>query len=159
MKYVSATLMYLSIGICLGAGFGNSINEIDSTILLWIVLILGSLITSLIIFLLGKALFPDMKFRFLHSFLCIGSALVLSYFFIITKRELSLLMVFITIPIAVFFTIFLILSKFFDMDKTPVGEMTMGQFKNIKESKKSKSNPATMLTGVSEIRDYVEKKK
>jgi hypothetical protein len=159
MKYVSATLLYLSIGIGFGAGFGNKINEIDSTILLWVVLIGGSLIISLIIYFIENAVFTEMKFKFIHAMLCIGSSMVLSYFFIITKREYTLLIVFSVIPIAVFFAFVLILSKFLDSEKSVAEDLKIGKYTNISSPNLGKTNSTKMLSGVKDIRDYSESKK
>ena len=159
MKYISATLLYLSIGISFGAGFGNKINEIDSTILLWVVLIGGSLIISLIMYFIENAVFSEMKFKLIHAMLCISSSMVLSYFFIITKREYTLLIVFSVIPIAVFFAFVLILSKFLESEKSVAEDLKIGKYTNINTPNLGKTNSTKMLSGVKQIKDYSESKK
>jgi hypothetical protein len=159
MKYISATIMYLSVGVCLGAGFGNKINEIDSTILLWVVLIGGPSLISLIIYFIENAAFPEMKFKLIHAILCMCSATVLSYFFIITKSEYTLLIVFSSLPVAAFFAFLLILSKYLEGEKNTIENFKMGNFNELSGREKGKGASAKMLSGVQQIKDYSESKK
>jgi hypothetical protein len=161
MKYVIAILFYASVGVALGSFIGWNLINVDSEIVLGAVAVGSVVLVSFSLYLIARQTFPYLKGHLIVIILSIAASMGASGYAVMINKHMILLLIFITVPSAIFLACVLVLMVVFGVESNKKeAQIAVQQVISVPEPEKArkgpgkKPNPATLLRGVNEIHEY-----